>query len=208
MKPNFDRIARPYRWLEYLTFGKALQNCRTHFLSELHGRRNALIIGDGDGRFTSQLLTTNPSIEVLAIDTSATMLNLLRRRCTSNSSRLRTIQQNALDHIPSSSTDLIVTHFFLDCLSQPELDTLINRITPNLTPGTLWVISDFRIPEGPLRLPAKLLIRTLYLGFRLITALRTNQLPDHTTPLIRAGLIRTHQQTRLAGLLTTELWRI
>ena len=26
--PNFNFIARPYRWLEYLTLGKSLENCR------------------------------------------------------------------------------------------------------------------------------------------------------------------------------------
>ena len=80
-EPNFNPIARPYRWLEYLAFGKALENCRTHYLPQLLDRRNALILGDGDGRFTSKLLAANPNIKVLAVDISATMLELLRQRC-------------------------------------------------------------------------------------------------------------------------------
>ena len=103
--------------------------------------------------------------------------------------------------------DLVVTHFFLDCLTQPELNTLITRVAPTLTPGALWLISDFRIPAGPMRLPAKLLIRSLYLAFRLLTGLRTTRLPDHATPLTQAGLTRISHQHRLAGLLTTELWQ-
>ena len=31
---NFDPIARPYRWMEYLTFGPALARCRNHFLPQ------------------------------------------------------------------------------------------------------------------------------------------------------------------------------
>jgi hypothetical protein len=68
--PNFDRIAKPYRWLEYLTFGKALQNVRLHHLPALLHCRNALILGDGDGRFTAALLAANPPITVRAIDTN------------------------------------------------------------------------------------------------------------------------------------------
>jgi hypothetical protein len=58
-----------------------------------------------------------------------------------------------------------------------------------------------------MRLPAKFLIRSLYLAFRLLTGLRTTRLPDHTTPLTQAGLTRVSHQHRLAGLLATELWQ-
>ncbi|MCU1251115.1 MAG: Methyltransferase type 12 [Edaphobacter sp.] len=124
--------------------------------------------------------------------------------------RLRTHQANALT-LPlqdaEASYDLIVTHFFLDCLTQPELNTLITRIAPTLTPGALWLISDFRIPNGVMRLPARALIRSLYLAFRILTGLRSTHLPDHATPLAQAGLTRIAQQHSLAGLLTTELWQ-
>ena len=66
MKPekpaaNFDLIARPYRWLEYLTFGPALARCRNHFLPQLTDRRAALVLGDGDGRFLARLLAPTPA---------------------------------------------------------------------------------------------------------------------------------------------------
>ena len=212
--PNFNNIAKPYRWLEYLTFGKTLENCRTHYLPQLLDRRNALILGDGDGRFTSKLLAANPNIKVLAIDTSATMLELLRHRCeataTNAAERLRTLNANALTfplENAAATYDFIVTHFFLDCLTQPELDSLITRINPTLPPGALWLISDFRIPHGFMRLPAKLLIRSLYLAFHLLTGLRATHLPDYAAPLTQAGFTRIAHQHRLLGILTTELWQ-
>jgi SAM-dependent methyltransferase len=210
-EPNFDPIARPYRWLEYLTLGKSLENCRTHYLPQLLDRRHALVLGDGDGRFTSKLLATNRNINVVAVDTSATMLQLLRQRCEASapnaSTRLRTLHSNALTFPLEDSYDLVVTHFFLDCLTQSELDALVTRIAPTHTPGALWLISDFRIPSGPMCVPARLIIRSLYLAFRLLTGLRTTHLPDHATPLTQAGLTRISHQHRLVGLLTTELWQ-
>jgi SAM-dependent methyltransferase len=210
-QPNFNRIARPYRWLEYLTLGTALENCRTHYLPQLLDRRRALVLGDGDGRFLAQLLASNPDLHADAIDTSATMLQVLRQRCgaaTPNAAtRLRTHNANALTIPLEDSYDLVVTHFFLDCLTQPDLDALITRINPTLTPGALWLISDFRIPNGLMRLPARVFVRSLYLAFRLLTGLRTTHLPDYATPLTQAGLNRVAHQHRLAGLLTTELWQ-
>jgi ubiquinone/menaquinone biosynthesis C-methylase UbiE len=208
-EPTFDLIARPYRWLEYLTLGRTLERCRLHYLPNILQQKQALILGDGDGRFLAQLLAHNPQLHADAIDTSATMLRLLRQRCKSIApTRLQTHQTSALAFsVEAKSYDLIVTHFFLDCLTQPELEALVAHIAPALAPGALWLTSDFRIPSGPMRLPAKFIVRALYLAFRILTGLRTTHLPDHTTPLTRAGLTRITHQHRLAGLLFTELWQ-
>ncbi len=213
-EPNFDPVARSYRWIEYLALGTALENCRNHFLPLLRDRHHALVLGDGDGRFTCKLLAANPNIAINAVDISAAMLELLRKRCEAtaphSSTRLRTHRANALTlplGVSANRYDLVVTHFFLDCLTQPELESLIVQVAPNLTPAALWLISDFRIPVGIMRLPAKLLVRTLYLGFRLLTGLRPTQLPDYVTPLRHSGLTRIAHQHRLGGILVTELWQ-
>ena len=207
---SFDRIARPYRYLEYLTLGRALDRARLHYLPALAQRKRALILGDGDGRFLAQLLAQNPNLQADAVDTSATMLHLLRKRCEANATRLQTHQIEALAFTPSNPEkyDLVVTHFFLDCLTQSELETLISRITPHLTPKALWLISDFSIPlRGPMRLPARAYIRSLYLAFRILTGLRATHLPDHAAPLTQAGLTRIVHHHLLYGLLTAELWQ-
>jgi SAM-dependent methyltransferase len=211
---NFDAIARPYRWLEYLTLGRTLERCRLHYLPNLLRQKRALLLGDGDGRFLAQLLAQNRHLHADAVDTSAAMLKLLIRRCEAVdrniASRLQIHHTNALifSPPPKEKYDLVVTHFFLDCLTQPELESLIHRISPTLAPSAIWLVSDFRVPSRPMRLPAKLVIRTLYLAFRILTGLRTTHLPDHATPLARAGLIRIAYHHRLAGLLTTEIWQL
>jgi SAM-dependent methyltransferase len=212
IQPNFNLIARPYRWLEYLTLGPALQRCRTHYLHALQNQQQALILGDGDGRFLAKLLAANPHLRAEAVDTSRSMLDLLEARCeqaTANASkRLQTHHSSALTFTPTQTCDLIASHFFLDCLTQPELDSLVARLTPHLALNALWLVSDFRIPTGPMRLPATLLISGLYFAFRILTGLRTTRLPDHTAPLIRAGFTSVAQHASLFGLLTTELWQL
>jgi len=211
-QPNFDRIARAYRWLEYLTLGPLLERTRNHHLPRLANRTHALILGDGDGRFTARLLTRYPTLRADAVDLSQTMLHLLRSRVPHPREaragfRLRTHHQDARTFTPTTPPDRLLTHFFLDCLTQPELETLITRLTPRLTPQALWLISDFRIPPGPLHWPARIYIRALYLAFRVLTGLRVTHLPDHATPLRRAGFTCMATHRRLFGLLTTELWR-
>jgi ubiquinone/menaquinone biosynthesis C-methylase UbiE len=208
--PNFDLIARPYRWLEYLTLGNALQRCRTHFLPALLHSKCALVLGDGDGRFLAQLLSANTTLQAHAIDTSAAMLALLRRSCETaapgSAKRLKIHNTSALTFKPTSSYDLVVTHFFLDCFTQPELEALITRITPHLEADAVWLVSDFRIPAGPLSPLARLLVRSLYLAFRIFTGLRTKRLPDHAAAL-KNDFVCIAQHRSLGGILTTELWQ-
>jgi SAM-dependent methyltransferase len=210
-EPDFDLIARPYRRLEYLTLGRALERCRTHFLAQLRDRRHALVLGDGDGRFLAQLLAGNPHLRADAVDTSFTMLRLLRERSEAATSdantRLRIHHSNALTFPLGGPYDLVVSHFFLDCLSQADLNSLVARVASTLAPGALWLVSDFRIPSGLMRLPARVFVRGLYLAFRVLTGLRTVQLPDHVTPFTQAGFVRIAHRDSFAGLLTTELWK-
>jgi ubiquinone/menaquinone biosynthesis C-methylase UbiE len=209
--PNFDPIARLYRWLEYLSFGPCLERCRYHYLGELGDRRRALILGDGDGRFTARLLAANPKITAEAIDSSAAMLRLLTQRVArlgpSASDRLQTSQTNALDFAPESPYDLVVTHFFLDCFSEQDVDTLISRSKPHLTPDATWLISEFTIPQRTLaRYLSSAIVAFLYWTFGLITGLKIRKLPDYATLLNKAGFELRQSKAHLGGLLRSEVW--
>ena len=206
-RPDFDLIAHPYKFLEYLTLGSSLQRCRTYFLSQLLQQKSALVLGDGDGRFLAELLTSNPTLQAEAVDTSRAMLHLLTTHCAPNRRRIQTHHTSALTFVPTQTYDLVVTNFFLDCLTQAELNRLVRNLTPHLEPGALWLVSDFRIPTNRIRPLARVLVRILYYAFRLLTGLRTTQLPDHAAPLAAAGCTRIAHHYSLAGILTTELWQ-
>jgi len=210
--PNFDPIARAYRWLEYLSFGPYLERCRFHYLDELRDCRRALVLGDGDGRFTARLLAANSEITVDAIDSSAAMLELLTQRVArlgpSTRDRLQTLQTNALDFKPEGEPyDLVVTHFFLDCFSEREVDAMIERITPQLTPDAVWLVSEFAISE---RLLTGYLSRTavgiLYWVFGLVTGLKVRSVPDYGKLLERAGFQLRQHKNHIGGLLRSEMW--
>lgn len=205
--PNFDLIARPYRWLEYLTLGPLLERTRKHHLARLQGCSQALILGDGDGRFTARLLTSYPQLRAETVDLSGAMLELLRQRCAGDAARLETHQTDARSYTPRNVPDLVVTHFFLDCLAQAEVEALVARLSPLLAPETLWLVSDFCVPDGPLHWPVRVYVRLLYIAFRLLTGLRTTQLPDHASPLRQCGFRLLAEHRGLFGVVTSQLWQ-
>lgn len=204
--PDFDRLARVYRWLEYASFGPLLMRTRL----ALHGRlaecRNALVLGDGDGRFSATLLRANPQLRITAVDTSAAMLTELSRRCPAD--RLLAVHADARYLLPPYAPwDAVVTHFFLDCLTREEVASLTERLTAATTGNARWLISEFAVPEREaLRLPARWLIWALYAAFSLLTGLRVRQIPPYADLLAAAGWRLTELRTRLGGILRSELW--
>ncbi len=204
---NFDRVARPYRWLEYLSFGPWLARCRRGQLAHLAEARSALVLGDGDGRFLERLLAVNPTLSADVVDSSSSMLRLLERRNSRFHRRIRVHHRDALAWTPSGRYDLFVSHFFLDCFFPAELEQLLDRFLPSALPGAQWVISEFAIPHNALAAYlAGRLIGLLYRAFGWLTGLRVRRLPDYDAALLRRGLLLQHDRRYLGGLLCSQIW--
>lgn len=210
---NFDPLARPYRWLEYLSFGPWLARCRRAQLVHLAGAHRALLLGDGDGRFLARLLAANPTLTVDVVDSSRSMLRSLDRRIRRAGPQARRRiclhHADALAWNPTGNYDLIVSHFFLDCFFPHQLEQLFDRILPHLRPGALWVISEFAIPSNAFTAHlARALIGLLYRAFALLTGLPVRALPDYQAALLRRGFVPSQDRRYLAGLLCSQLWSL
>ena len=214
---SFDRISRVYRMLELASFGHALERTREHYLPEMANARFALVLGDGDGRFLAKLLALNQQLHAVAIDTSQRMLDLLRTRCQENAGRVLTRHGDLRGDVAAllrgpgqdGSFDLVVTHFFLDCLSEDELERLLRSVRPRLSSSARWIVSEFRTPDrGLLRPVGRVLIRSLYFAFWLLTGLPVRRMPEYAQPLKSMGFRLEARQLRLGGLLVAEIWRL
>ena len=212
--PDFNRLARLYLWMEAATFGPWLWWCRCAWLDQpgslplpaQEGR--ALVLGDGDGRFTAHLLRTYPHIHVNAVDASPAMLRSLHKRAAPNASRLCIHLADARSFQPPAPPyTLIATHFFLDCLTTAEVQSLAETLRRCSSPQTHWLVSEFAIPKGWFgTVLARPLVRLLYFAFGHLTGLTVRKLPNHKTALSQSGFTLLNQKTWLFGLLTSELW--
>jgi SAM-dependent methyltransferase len=206
--PDFDRLTLVYRWMEWLSFGPFLSRCRCAFLDRLIDRRRALVLGDGDGRFTARLLAHNPAVLVDAADGSPAMLSELTRRAGPHRGRIQIHVADIRAWVPPAPAyDLVVTHFFLDCLAPDEVESLARRLRSQLRPDAAWIVSEFNLPANRFgRFIARPLIALLYRAFGLLTGLTIRILPDHRNALARSGFILKHPQKWLGGLLVSEWW--
>lgn len=173
--PGFDQLAKVYEPLERLTFAGRLHEARTFCLPHLADCQRGLLLGDGDGRFSSALLESNPLIQLDSIDISPRMLAVARERAGQSKRRLKTrsIDARAFEY-PPSAYDFIGLHFVLDCFEQKAVETLLPKLESSLKQGGLIAYSDFRSDKSWQRL----CVRFLYICFRIGAGLKTRTLPQ------------------------------
>lgn len=203
---NCDPIARWYRWLEYIGFGRELERRRLALLPEVATARRVLVLGEGDGRFLVRLVEQNQGASIDYLDLSDRMLELARRR--TGSDQVTYHQGDALTFpLAVGEYDLVVTNFFLDCFDESDASRLIDRVAASARPRARWLIAEFRQPgRGWQALWARLWLRSLYLFFRVTTGLKTSRLVDHH-PLLRKHRFRLERAGgAFFGLLVSELW--
>lgn len=209
---NFDPLARVYRGLELVAFGRDLERARFCHLDQLKTCRSILILGEGDGRFVSRLVRLAPSAAILCVDSSAAMIAKAEARLAQLPTPRGKVKFQHADALTQrfgvAEFDAVVTLFFLDCFSNEDARTLVTRISEALQPAATWLFADFAMPDrGFGRVRAKLWLNVLYPFFNWSTGLRTRVLPL-VEPMIRgAGFSPVAERTLQAGLLRSVAFR-
>ena len=178
---SFDFLAPHYRWMERLLAGSKLQRCRTAFIQEIPTPRRVLLLGEGNGRFLAELTVKYPDAEFTCVDASARMLQCaserLHRRGLAKAN-LRFVHADVLEWQPDGPFDLIVTHFFLDCFQPEQLERIVGRAAAAAAPRARWLLADFCEPKtGWAKWRARLILKSMYLFFRIATRLPAPDLP-------------------------------
>jgi hypothetical protein len=177
------------------------------FLNAALNRRRALVLGDGDGRFTQALANAFPDLLIDSVELSAGMVSQMRRRVPV-SSRVRIIQGSVFEFAFAGPYDIAFTHFFLDCFDTSTATSLVRLVSAHLTEQrAIWIVSDFRqLPNGWRRLYSRAWLKIMYLFFQAATGLETGELPDYVPGFKAAGFEKCTEKVSMAGMLASEWW--
>ena len=196
--------------------GRSLERRRLEFLDDLRSARQVLILGEGDGRFLSKFLEVNRVALVDCVDSSEKMLAVTRTRIAAAPEATRAslprvtfhhADANAWSPPADRNYDLVVTHFFLDCFRDEELNPLVRRCAAVTAPEAQWVVSEFHQPGfGWRSWRARMWVGGLYRFFGWTTGLSVRRLPEYHPLLEQAGFRLVEQVSASAGLLVSERW--
>jgi hypothetical protein len=223
-KQGYDRLARFYPLLEYLTFGRALESARFCHLEHLDGCQNILVVGEGDGRFLARWLERaarrarntesigSPRVDV--VDSSLEMIQRASHRCrplldhtaTRAEFHHATLEEYAARTSPGSY-DGVVSHFFLDQFEGQQLTATIGALSKLASMRSRWLVSDYwNGQNGPERGTlansySRLWLSILYPFFRAITHIPAARLEDPLPQIMGTGFDLSGSQTFLGGVL-------
>jgi ubiquinone/menaquinone biosynthesis C-methylase UbiE len=216
LKPSpvarFDHIARHYDWMELLLAGTKLERCRNALWHDIPPFKNALLAGEGHGKFLAALLRRDPGATVTYVDASEEMLEVARKRLRRDALPIDGVEFVHAElpewDPPPACFDLVATHFFLDCFPREQLCAVINTLQKAARPGACWLVSDFQIPKtGLKRLRAQVIHRLMYGFFRVATKLPASALVSPRPFLRQCGFVCVCRAEFDWGLLSAELWK-
>lgn len=209
---SFDALATHYRWMEAVLAGQKLQRCRTAFLDRLAPVENILIAGEGHGKFLVPCRRRFPRARITCVDSSVGMIlqarrNLRRHRLTEDG--ITFVLADALTwQFPTSAHDLIVTHFFLDCFNDKQLERVCLNLGNAAKPDAHWLLADFQ--QGGAGLGAtrnRLILSAMYAFFRVSTHLSAHMLLSPDRFLEGIGFRLCHRIETEWGLLRSDCWQ-
>lgn len=186
---GFDRIAWFYDPLARLVFGSRLMDAQATYLHHIKPGSRVLILGGGTGAILEMLLKRQPDCRITYIDASMAMLKRAQRRRLKGSIQYIQSDENA---IPESNYDAIVTPFYLDVFTEPDLAAAIRRIGASMTPDALWIVAEFYPTE---RLCGQFLLLVMYGFFRITAGIKAKSLPDWRRALELNGWAESESQT-------------
>jgi SAM-dependent MidA family methyltransferase len=209
---NFDRLAAHYHWIETVFAGGLMQHCRTAFLSRTKNCRRALLVGEGTGKFLTELLRSNSQIQITCVEQCAGMIEQTRQRLLADKLDRAQVEFKQMDALhwtpPVEKFDLIVTNFFLDCFRAEQLQKLVPLLADSATANAIWLLADFCTPaRGWRRWRAKTLLAMLYAFFKLTTSLAAGRLTPPDAFLTQAGFSLRDRRLASFGFAHADFWQ-
>ncbi len=190
---NYNSIAPFYDRLARLVFGNTLLDAQSCFLAALPDKGNLLIAGGGSGAVLSRL--SGFSGTVYFVDKSEKMIALAQK----NAPRELKIHFHAQDIFTfleecSVTFDIILSSFFFDNFRQQQAVDIASRLYYRLAHNGFWQNTDFKYTaENAYYLPNRLLIKAMYLFFKMTAHIGTGRLPDLSSHFRNAGKFRVIQ---------------
>jgi ubiquinone/menaquinone biosynthesis C-methylase UbiE len=185
---NFDYVAVFYPLLEQLVFGSTLSRSRSFFVGRVTEGKNVLLIGEGNGRFLSEIAKQTSTSAITVVDSSTQMLSAASKRIAAieRSTRIKFFHADILEwRSPLAHYDRIVTHFVLDLYRPNRIRRIIEKISRLATGDTLWIDVDFT--NASQRLRQSFLMWAQYRFFRICAGIEAPRLFDQLNYIQQTG---------------------
>lgn len=177
MGNNYNAIANIYDFLSRLIFQKSIINAQVFLLNHIPPNSKVLIAGGGTGWVLEELSKIHAEgIEITYVEKSEKMISLSKRKDI-RQNKVEFINKSVEDFSIEKKYDIVFTAFLFDNFLPGKIEFVFAKLNQLLKPGGLWLYADF-VNGNQGKLWQKLLLKTMYLFFKLTCNIETLQLTD------------------------------
>jgi tRNA (cmo5U34)-methyltransferase len=202
MTNGFNLLAPVYDLLARLVFGKCIDTSQCHFFGTAVSVKSTLAAGGGTGRFFEEYFKQHPDSQLVFIEKSPTMIAKARFRKIRHMN-ISFVRSDFLTYSETDSYDLVLLPFFLDMFTDESVERIVKSLTQISKPNTLLIVTDF--VEQEKRGLKSLLIRCMYLFFRLTCDIEADRLPKWQEAFAGTGWNIKQSATYCKGMIGTYL---
>jgi ubiquinone/menaquinone biosynthesis C-methylase UbiE len=173
MPTNYDKIAGSYDFISRIVFGKALINAQASLLKYIPANSHILIVGGGTGWILEEINKVHPQGLIIDyVELSAKMISLSEKR-NHGLNQINFINLPAENYTTEKRYDVILTPFFFDNFKADKIQLIFTQLNELLKKNGTWLYADFVNGD---RLWQKILLKTMYLFFKMTTHIETQEL--------------------------------
>ena len=201
---NYNTVARYYDKLSRLVFGDKLLVAQSYFLERISAGSKVLIAGGGSGWILEELTRLHPSgLTIIYVDSSANMTELAKKR-NAGDNHVTYVIATAGSINPEHKFDVVITPFFFDNFKDNNALKIFSVIDKYLEKDGVWLYTDFRNTSI---FRQKLLLKLMYLYFRLFCGIEAKQLPDMNNCFGDFGYAAELEMVFMGGFVETVVYK-
>jgi len=144
-KNRYDKVVFFYDQLAGFVLGKEYLRSKCAFLESIQPGELVLYIGGGSGENLALIQQrVGENGKVLFVEASQKMIEKAKRRQDHQySNNVEFLHLSAFNQLPNCEFDFVITQYFLDILSDQEIDYLFEEVGKRAHVGSKWLLVDF-----------------------------------------------------------------
>ncbi|WAC12174.1 class I SAM-dependent methyltransferase [Dyadobacter pollutisoli] len=207
MTNNYDQIAGSYDMLSRLVFRKSIVHSQQVLLPFLNVPSRLLIVGGGTGWILEELAKIHASgFTVTYVEISCKMIDLAKKR-DFKQNQVSFIHTAIEDFESNEQFDAVMTPFLFDNFGSERAARVFTILDRQLVEDGMWLFTDFHIDKKINGTWQKILLKSMYLFFKILSHVEASRLPEMEPLFNDGGYAVMHKSYHFRGFIQSVVYR-
>jgi ubiquinone/menaquinone biosynthesis C-methylase UbiE len=176
MTTNYDKIAFSYDFIRKMILGNTIVDAQVCLLKFIPANSRILIVGGGTGWILNEIAKIHSAGLIIDYVESSAKMITLSTKVDHGSNVINFIQLPVESYTATDKYDIILTPFLFDNFKMEKISQVFTKLDSYLKKEGGWLYADFVYNENDGRLWQRLLLKMMYIFFRITCNIETQEL--------------------------------